>query len=882
MSKLIKIRDFSGGLHIGAPEDEIPQGALVAARGIHPISNRSARSRFGSSLLHSVSAHTIFRYKDAWYYGVSAAFYAGSVSIKSALGGSRLASAKMGPTAGIDDRLFVAGGGELFKVDVSTSIVNSAYKWTASTGDGTDDYYLTTADGSDPGLDEPDTLLVDNEAATEGIISELAAGEWVYGVDATDALGYNTIYIRLAVAADPDTKADDYIKALYVQNWGIASPDDTVIGADGGAGGELDDGAVYSYRFTFYNSKIGVRSNPTSVFTTDGDEYTKLLLHCEGIDESTTFTDDSPSGRSVTAVNNAQIDTAQKKFGSASGLFDGTGDYLTALDNPDWYFGADELTVELQVRFSALPPPTLGSNFVTFYSQYIDADNYIFFGLYNSGGTYYLTFVSRVDGVNTVSVYGEWSGVAINAWYHVALIRGWAGSVDKFAVCADGTALATVDDTSSLPDLASLLYLGSFGASAAELVGWMDEIRVSKGIARWTENFTAPTDPYGSGSSGAAVDLDGGSTSIDLTNIPESSDSQVDQVEIWRTSGGGSTHFLLTRIANGVATYTDNISDDDLYATEIPTNNLKPFAWFDDCYGPHNASMFWISRTQVGEKGRLYYSPIGRAEAVDGYIEVTSDADPLQKIFGWRGYLGVLSQSGLYQILGTNPYQAKAVAGVPGTNAPHTAIVTPLGLIYAANDGVRLFDGASSRLLNFDAVSKIFRGISAGDLTSFDGIVATYARGEYLISDASQTLALLLGDLNWRDVGVGCNALAYAKDGDILAATISSKVLDFEKEGTTQDDTTDITFTIEPGHTRLSEDKKKIVQNIHVDADVNSETLAVSIVADGSAIALGNLTTGTSRQVTTLPAGTLARIVGVKITGTIDDVVEIFGIDIEV
>ena len=56
MPKFIKIRDFSGGLYIGAPEDEIPQGALRRARGIHPISRRSARSRFGGSVLHSLNA----------------------------------------------------------------------------------------------------------------------------------------------------------------------------------------------------------------------------------------------------------------------------------------------------------------------------------------------------------------------------------------------------------------------------------------------------------------------------------------------------------------------------------------------------------------------------------------------------------------------------------------------------------------------------------------------------------------------------------------------------------------------------------------------------------------------------------------------------------
>jgi hypothetical protein len=54
-----------------------------------------------------------------------------------------------------------------------------------------------------------------------------------------------------------------------------------------------------------------------------------LLLHGNGTNGSTTITDNSPTPKTVTAVGNAQISTAQSKFGGASIAFDGTGDYLT-------------------------------------------------------------------------------------------------------------------------------------------------------------------------------------------------------------------------------------------------------------------------------------------------------------------------------------------------------------------------------------------------------------------------------------------------------------------------------------------------------------------------------------------------------------------------
>src|SRR3990167_7743345 len=63
------------------------------------------------------------------------------------------------------------------------------------------------------------------------------------------------------------------------------------------------------------------------------DSYTKLLLHMDGTNGSTTFTDEI--GKTVTANGNAQISTAQSKFGGASGLFNGAGDWIDVPSNAD-------------------------------------------------------------------------------------------------------------------------------------------------------------------------------------------------------------------------------------------------------------------------------------------------------------------------------------------------------------------------------------------------------------------------------------------------------------------------------------------------------------------------------------------------------------------
>lgn len=80
---------------------------------------------------------------------------------------------------------------------------------------------------------------------------------------------------------------------------------------------------------------------------------TKLLLHCDGSDASTTITDNSPvSPHTVTAVGNAQIDTAIKKFGTGGLLLDGTGDWATIPDDSDFVLSGGVWTFECWAKVS--------------------------------------------------------------------------------------------------------------------------------------------------------------------------------------------------------------------------------------------------------------------------------------------------------------------------------------------------------------------------------------------------------------------------------------------------------------------------------------------------------------------------------------------------
>jgi hypothetical protein len=81
------------------------------------------------------------------------------------------------------------------------------------------------------------------------------------------------------------------------------------------------------------------------------DPYTTLLLHFEGLDTSTTFTDES--GKVWTASGSAQIDTAEYKWGGSSGLFlAATSDSITAADDAIWTLGSDDWTLEMWGKLS--------------------------------------------------------------------------------------------------------------------------------------------------------------------------------------------------------------------------------------------------------------------------------------------------------------------------------------------------------------------------------------------------------------------------------------------------------------------------------------------------------------------------------------------------
>lgn len=213
-----------------------------------------------------------------------------------------------------------------------------------------------------------------------------------------------------------------------------------------------------------------------------------LLLGFEGADGATATSDESPAARgAATFFNQAQLDTAQKKFGSSSLLLDGTDDRITFPDHADWTFGSStDFTIEAWVRFNN----TTGFQAVCSHWTATGPDQS---WVFDKNSSHELRFAYSTDGSSTVEVKGTW-GPSTGTWYHVAADK----SGGTLRIYADGTMIAKATSVPSFHNSATGLRIGTAGGTAFGEVndfnGWIDELRITRGVARYASDagYTVP------------------------------------------------------------------------------------------------------------------------------------------------------------------------------------------------------------------------------------------------------------------------------------------------------------------------------------------------------------------------------------------------------
>lgn len=198
------------------------------------------------------------------------------------------------------------------------------------------------------------------------------------------------------------------------------------------------------------------------------------LLHFDGANGATTTTD--VTGKSI-VLSNSTISTAQFRFGGSS--LNVTGGSTSYAQMTTEALGNGSFTIEYWVRFNALAtspngstmfdgrPVTTAGAYPTIYADTADFHFYTGSGDVMAGGT-----------------------PAINTWFHVAICR--SGSTIRLFI--DGVQVASATDTTNylLAGTGIALLGGNTASGAQNMNGYLDDVRITKGVARYTANFTPP------------------------------------------------------------------------------------------------------------------------------------------------------------------------------------------------------------------------------------------------------------------------------------------------------------------------------------------------------------------------------------------------------
>ena len=290
------------------------------------------------------------------------------------------------------------------------------------------------------------------------------------------AVGYNGTTTRFWINGQSvGTSTSSYTKPTY---------SNVAIGSNVSNNTPLN-GFMSSLRFVKGADVYGVSNTsitvPTAPLTTTVSSGTVSLL-CNFTNAAII---DNTAKNVLETVGNAQISTTQSKFGGASMYFDGTGDYLSAADSPNFYFGSGDWTIEAWLYINT-------------------AKNYNGYFGKRQAGQFGLTL--QIDSSGTLSISASttgssWalagaslgSGYSTGAWMHVAVTR----SGTTITGWRNGTSTGTQTLSGSIfPAIGYIATIGSANDSSQEFNGYIDDFRITKGIARYTSNFTPQTSQW--------------------------------------------------------------------------------------------------------------------------------------------------------------------------------------------------------------------------------------------------------------------------------------------------------------------------------------------------------------------------------------------------
>ena len=186
---------------------------------------------------------------------------------------------------------------------------------------------------------------------------------------------------------------------------------------------------------------------------------------------------DATAKNVLETVGNASISTTQSKFGGSSMAFDGNADALLAPSIPINALGTGDFTIETWIRWSFVP--NSGATYSYFFA--IGGNTVNGMGLYVQNG--------KIKLWNTAEILAGSTTLSADTWYHVALVRS-SGTVKLYL---NGTQDGTVSMSSNLTGgVVNLGYWYNI-SDTNYFSGYIDDLRITRGYARYTATFTPPT-----------------------------------------------------------------------------------------------------------------------------------------------------------------------------------------------------------------------------------------------------------------------------------------------------------------------------------------------------------------------------------------------------
>jgi hypothetical protein len=187
---------------------------------------------------------------------------------------------------------------------------------------------------------------------------------------------------------------------------------------------------------------------------------------------------DNAMKNNLQTVDNAQVSTSVTKFGTGSMSFDGTGDWLTLADTPNLQLSLGNFTIEGWFYLNAV-----GS-----------ARGFVSKGTSTTGWSLGVNALNQVVFSNTATSFASTGTLLISTWYHITIVREGTGT-NQTKIYINGTNDGTGTVATNF-NQTSIMYVGADRVGGSALNGYIDDLRITKGVARYTANFTPPSAPY--------------------------------------------------------------------------------------------------------------------------------------------------------------------------------------------------------------------------------------------------------------------------------------------------------------------------------------------------------------------------------------------------